>query len=210
MNSVSQTTTGRLLNAARGGEDGSLGQLLQLYANYLKLMATAKLDRKLRGRMSPSDVVQETLFEAHRDFAQFRGASEGEFLAWLRRILVNNLARVVERHVLAEKRDVRREISMDEIGASLERSTARLVAVLADRGDSPSSDAQRNEHTIVLADELAELPDDYREVIVLRHLEGLSFNEVADHMNRSEGAVRMLWMRAIAQLRLQLEKRGLL
>lgn len=210
MNSLSQSKTGQLLEAARSGQDESLGQLLQLYCNYLKLMATAQLDRKLRTRMSPSDVVQETLFEAHRDFAQFRGASEGEFLAWLRRILINNLARVVERHVLAEKRDVRREVSMEEIGVALERSTARLVAVLADGGISPSSDAQRHEHAIVLADELAELPADYREVIVLRHLEGLSFGEVAERMERSSGAVRMLWMRAIAQLRQQLGRRGLL
>lgn len=210
MNIASQTTTGRLLNAARDGQEESLGKLLQLYCNYLKLIATAQLDRKLRGRMSPSDIVQETLFEAHRDFGQFRGTSELEFLAWLRKILVHNLARVVERHVLTDKRDIRREISMDQIGASLERSTARLVAVLADGGLSPSSDAQRNEHAIVLADELAVLPEDYRDIIVLRHLEGLSFSEVAERMERSTGAVRMLWMRAIAQLRQQLEMRGLL
>ncbi len=210
MNIASQTTTGRLLNAARDGKDESLGKLLQLYCNYLKLIATAQLDRKLRARLSPSDVVQETLFEAHRDFAQFRGTSEMEFHAWLRKILVHNLARVVERHVLTDKRDIRREVSMDQIGASLERSTARLVAVLADGGLSPSSDAQRNENAIVLADELAVLPEDYRDVIVLRHLEGLAFNEVAERMERSTGAVRMLWMRAVAQLRQQLETRGLL
>lgn len=210
MSSASQSMTGRLLEAAKDGKEECLGRLLQLYCNYLKLMATAQLDQKLRARMSPSDVVQETLFEAHRDFAQFRGASEGEFIAWLRRILVNNLARVVERHVLAEKRDVRREISMEEMGASLERSTARLVAVLADGGVSPSSDAQRHEHAIVLADELAELPADYREVIVLRHLESLPFSGVAERMGRTSGAARMLWMRAIAQLRQQLETRGML
>ena len=209
MNSVSQTTTRRLLDAARDGVAECVGQLLEMYGNYLKLMATAQLDKKLRGRVSPSDVVQETLLEAHRDFAQFRGTNEGEFLAWLRRILDHNLARVVEQHVLADKRDVRREVSLEKIGASLERSTARLVAVLADGGNSPSSDAQRHEDAIALSDELAELPVDYREVIVLRHLEGLSFTEVADRMERTTGAVRMLWMRAIAQLRQQLELRGL-
>lgn len=210
MNFPSQTSTGRLLNAAKDGKDESLGKLLQLYGNYLKLIATAQLDRKLCGRTSASDLVQETLFEAHRDFAQFRGSSEGEFLAWLRKILVHNLARVVERHVLTDKRDIRREVSMDQIGASLERSTARLVAVLADGGLSPISDAQRNENAIVLADELAVLPEDYRDVIVLRHLECLAFNEVAERMDRSTGAVRMLWIRAVAQLRQQLETRGLL
>ena len=208
-NSNLQTTTGRLLESAKAGREEHLGQLLLMYSNYLKLMATAQLDRKLRARISPSDVVQETLLEAHRDFSRFQGASEGEFRAWLRRIFIHNLATIVERHVLTEKRDVRREISLEETGASLERSTARLVSVLADRGNSPSTDAQRFEHAIVLADELAELAPDYREIIVLRHLEGRSFNEVAEQMDRSSGAVRMLWMRAIAQLRHQLERRGL-
>jgi RNA polymerase sigma-70 factor (ECF subfamily) len=208
--SDASSLTPRLLSAAINGESESLGQLLQLYCNYLKLMATTQLDQKLRTRLSPSDIVQETLFEAHRDFHQFRGASEGEFLAWLRRILVNNLARMVERHVLAEKRDVRREVSLEAMGASLERSTARLAAVLAGSGTSPSSGAERHEHGIALADELAKLPPHYREVIVLRHIEGLPFNVIADRMNRSSGAVRMLWMRSVAQLREQLEQRGVL
>lgn len=210
MNDASSTTTQLLLEAARRGEGESLGRLLQLYCNYLKLMATTQLDQKLRRRLSPSDVVQETLFEAHRDFRQFRGSSEGEFLAWLRRILVNNLARMVERHVLAEKRDVRREVSLEAMGASLEKSTARLVAVLAAENTSPSSNAVSHEHALALADELQKLSADYRDVIVLRHLEGLPFNDVAERMGRSPGAVRMLWMRSIAQLRGQLEARGVL
>ena len=210
MSDASSVSMTDLLTAARSGQNGSLGSLLQLYGNYLKLLATTQLDDKLRGRFSPSDIVQDTLLEAHRDFCQFRGATEREFLAWLRRILINNIARVVERHILAEKRDVRREISLDEVGRSLERSTARLVAVLAEEVASPSGDAQTREHVVVLADALAELPDDYRRVIVLRHLEGLPFSEVASRMDRTSGAVRMLWMRAIGQLRLQFESKGLL
>ncbi len=210
MSDASSMTTRLLLDAAREGQSESLGRLLQLYCSYLKLLATTQLDQKLRRRISPSDIVQETLFEAHRDFAQFRGSSESEFVSWLRRILVNNLARVVEKHVLAEKRDVRREVSLEAMGASLERSTARLVSVLAENGTSPSSDAERNEHAIALADELAKLSPDYREVIVLRHLEGLPFNDVAERMQRSPGAVRMLWVRSVAQLRVRLEARGLL
>lgn len=210
MSSAIHTETSRLLSAAKNGEAESLGQLLEMYLNYLKLLARTQLDQKLQGRTSPSDVVQETLLEAHRDFPQFRGNHPEEFLGWLRRILINNLARVVQRHVLAEKRDVRREISIDDVGADVERSTARLVAVLADAGNSPSSDAQKHEAGLVLADELAELNADYRDVIVLRHLEGLSFADVAGKMGRTSGAVRMLWMRAIAQLRVRLESRGVL
>ena len=95
----------------------------------------------------------------------------------------------VDDDLLAEKRDVRREISLEQIGRRLEQSTARLESLLAEPGDSPSGHAQRNEQEILLADALAELPGDYREVILLRHIEGLPFEEVARRMDRSCGAV---------------------
>lgn len=210
MTSITQSETNRLLKSALGGHEDSLGRLLQTYLNYLKLLARTQLDQKLQARTSPSDVVQDTLMEAHRDFPKFRGSCPEEFLGWLRKILINNLGRIVQRHVLAEKRDVRREVSLDDVGATLERSAARLVAVLADRGQSPSSGAQTHEAGLILADELEELPADYREVIVLRHIESLSFADVAVRMERSTGAVRMLWMRAIADLRVRLGARGVI
>jgi RNA polymerase sigma-70 factor (ECF subfamily) len=196
-----QSEVDKLFTAARQGSSSCLGRLLTLYTNYLKLLIVAQLDVRLRARVSPSDIVQETFFEAHRDFAQFRGQSTAEFVGWLRRILVNNILRVVEQHLLAEKRDVRREISLNEIGRRLEQSTARLETLLAVEGDSPSGCAQRREHEILLADALADLPADYREVIVLRHIEGLAFEDVAREMERTPGAVRMLWLRALRRLR---------
>ena len=196
-----------LLAAARDGSGESLGQLLQTYISYLKLLAHTQLVSNVRVRVSPSDVVQETLLEAHRDFGQFRGGSEPEFLAWLRRILVNNLSRAVEQHLLADKRDVRREVSLEQLGASLERSTLRLGAVLADNLPSPSSNVQNQENLAALADALIDLPPDYRTVIVLRHLEGLPFAEVAERMGRTAGATRMLWLRAMDQLRERLAAR---
>jgi RNA polymerase sigma-70 factor (ECF subfamily) len=199
-----------LLTQALGGAEGCRGQLLQLYSNYLKLLARAQLDERIRARVSPSDVVQESLLEAHRDFAQFRGRSANEFLAWLRQILVHNLAHVLDRHLTAEKRDVRREVAMEAIGASLERSAMRFVQVLADDSASPSAAAMQQEQLLALADALTELPEDYRDVIVLRHMEALSFKEIAERMQRSEGAVRMLWLRAMDQLRSLLGQRGAL
>jgi RNA polymerase sigma-70 factor (ECF subfamily) len=192
---------GQLFTAARAGSNSSLGRLLTLYTNYLKLLVSAQMDDRLRGRVSPSDIIQESFYEAHRDFPQFRGQSPGEFVVWLRRIVVNNILRVVEQHVLTEKRDVRREISMEEIGRRLEQSTVRLETLLAIDGDSPSGCAVQRENEIRLADTLARLPDDYREVIVLRHIEGLPFDDVGKRMNRSTGAVRMLWLRALRLLR---------
>ena len=191
----------KLFTSAQAGSISCLGRLLTLYSNYLKLLIAAQLDDRLRVRVSPSDIVQETFFEAHRDFAQFRGQTPGEFVAWLRRILVNNILRVVEQHLLAEKRDVRREISLEQIGKRLEQSTARLESLLAQPGDSPSGHAQRNEQEIILADALAELPKDYQQVILLRHIEGLPFEQVSQRMGRSNGAVRMLWLRALERLR---------
>jgi RNA polymerase sigma-70 factor (ECF subfamily) len=191
----------KLFGLAQRGSDSSLGRLMNLYTNYLKLLLTAQLDGRLRARISPSDVVQETFFEAHRDFHQFRGQSTGEFIAWLRRILINNLLRVVEQHLIAEKRDVRREVSLERMRTGIDQSTVRLESLLAASGASPSADAQRRERELQLADALTVLPPDYRDVIVLRHIEGLSFDDIALRMERTSGAVRMLWVRAIRQLR---------
>ena len=175
MTNQCQVTTEELLGRAQAGSTESLGHLLQLYANYLKLLVLAQLEQNLRARVSPSDVVQETFFEAHRDFVQFRGTTSGEFLAWLRTILVNNLCRVVEQHVLAEKRDVRREVSMERLASAAGTidgpagSGAARSRVVAQRRRSSGAKCE-----IVLADQLAELPADYRDVIVLRHIEGVA------------------------------------
>jgi RNA polymerase sigma-70 factor (subfamily 1) len=102
-----------LLTEARQGIRESLGRLLQTYANYIKLVAAAQVGARLKVRVSPSDVVQETFLQAHRTFDQFRGRTEAEFLAWLQRILASQLTHLYEKHILAEKRDARREVSLD-------------------------------------------------------------------------------------------------
>src|SRR3954468_11416469 len=92
---TAQTKAEQLFTSARAGSPSCLSELLALYANYLKLLVAAQLDTRLRVRVSPSDIVQESFFEAHRDFAEFRGRSIGEFVALLRGIVVNNIFRVV-------------------------------------------------------------------------------------------------------------------
>jgi RNA polymerase sigma-70 factor (ECF subfamily) len=128
-------------------------------------------------------------------------------VAWLRTIVGRHVQDAVEQHLLAEKRDVRREVSMSRIGRPLEESAARLEELLTDKMRTPSEYAVRHEQEIMLADALAELPDDYRDVIVLRQIEGLAFDEIARRMQRSAGAARMLWLRALSHLRESLEKR---
>ena len=197
-----------LLDAARQGEPQQLGSLLQSYRNYLTLLARTQMGRQLQARVSPSDVVQETMLEALQGFNGFRGSTEREFVVWLRQILINNLMRFVETHVRTAKRDVRREISMEQWMPTMDGTADGLNQLAAMSLSSPSAAANRREIGVVVADCLAKLPAHYREVIVLRNLRGLSFEEVARDTGRSAGSVRMLWMRAIDQFRVLLERGG--
>jgi len=185
-----------LIERARAGDDAALGQLLEMYGNYLRLVARSLIGRALQLRLDPSDLVQETFLEAHRDFPGFAGAGEPELVAWLRRILVRNVASQVRRH-RARKRDDRLHVSLEVL---LDRSGREVHEALVGRFSSPSAEAARREHAVLLADALAALPADYREVIILRNFEHLPFDEVAARMGRSAGAVRMLWVRALEQL----------
>jgi RNA polymerase sigma-70 factor (ECF subfamily) len=210
MHSNGRPNPEQLLAAAREGRRECFGTLLELYRNYLYLVARTQIDLHLQAQVSPSDLVQEAFLEAYRDFGQFRGQSETELLGWLRRILVHNLARLVERQVRAQKRNVRREVSLEERLKTLEKSAAKVEAALLCQGSSPSAQAQRRELAAILADQLAKLPVSYREVIVLRNLEGLTFDEAARRMGRTSGAVRVLWMRALERLRQLLKKEDLI
>ncbi|MEX2186226.1 MAG: sigma-70 family RNA polymerase sigma factor [Pirellulales bacterium] len=189
-----------LIRRARLGETAALGCLMQVYRNYLTILATTQLDHRLRRRVSPSDVVQDALLAAHRDFDGFRGQHEREFLAWMRQILINCLHHAYEVHMQAKRRDVRCEISLDQVSAAFDRSIVNFAQVLADRGPSPSAPVRRRESVAALADKLARLRPEYRDVIVLRSLQGLSFDEVAQRLGKRTGAVRMLWLRAIEKL----------
>jgi RNA polymerase sigma-70 factor, ECF subfamily len=201
MCTVGQAQPEELIAGARQGQSKCLGALLEIYRNYLSLLARTQIDLHLQSRANPSDVVQETYLQACRNFQQFRGNSEKELLAWLRKILVHNLIKLVEKQVLAKKRDVRREISIERQRRELDRSAERLESFLVSQCSSPSAHAQQRELAALVADQLARLPASYREVIVLRNLEGLPFDEVAKRMERSPGAVRILWLRALDRLR---------
>jgi RNA polymerase sigma-70 factor (ECF subfamily) len=199
-----------MLAAARREPTVGLGPLLEFYRNYLELLARTQVDLHLQGRADASDLVQETCLEACRDFGQFRGATEKEWLAWLRRILIHNLARLVEKQVLTQKRNVRREVSLERRLAALDRSSARVEAALLSPWSSPSGQAQRRELAAILANQLSRLSPDDREVIVLRNLEGLPFADVARRMKRAPAAVRMLWLRALDRLKRLLEEENLI
>jgi RNA polymerase sigma-70 factor (ECF subfamily) len=188
----------RLLARARAGDRPALGQLLELHRAYLHLLARLEINRQLRSKLGASDLVQETFLEAHRDFGQFRGESPGELLAWLRQILAMNLANQFRRYHGTRRRDVRLERALTE---SVTRSSECLAAGLRGPAGSPSQQAARHEEAALLAGALGRLPPDYREALILRNLEGLSFQEVSDRMERSLDSVKKLWARGLARLR---------
>jgi RNA polymerase sigma-70 factor (ECF subfamily) len=187
-----------LVRLARAGSGHALGQLLELYRNYLSLLARLQIGRRLQGKVDEADLVQETFLEAHRHFAQFRGTGEREFGVWLRQILAANLANLLRRYFGTQGRDVRLE---RRLNADLDQSSRLLDRALVAPQSSPSHQAARREHAVLLADALGQLPTDYREVIILRHLEGLTFPEVARRMGRSVASVEKLWLRALPRLR---------
>jgi RNA polymerase sigma-70 factor (ECF subfamily) len=180
----------------------AVGELLEHYRHYLYLLARARMARQLRGRVDPSDVVQEAFLAAHRDFADFRGTTEAEFVAWLKQILVARLADQIRRHVKAKARDLRLEIRLT---AEVDHSSQALAKALPAHQNSPSKLAVQRERAVLLAEALKELPAHYEEVIVLRHLEGLPFADVARRMDRTVSSVEKLWVRALARLRQVLE-----
>jgi RNA polymerase sigma-70 factor (ECF subfamily) len=187
-----------LLALARAGDTDALGPLLELHRGYLALLARLHIGRRLQGKVDAADLVQDTFLEAHRNFALFRGADASEFAGWLRQILAANLAMLLRRYLGTQRRDVRLE---RELTVVLDDSSRVLNRGLLAPSSSPSSRAARREQGVLLAAALEQLPEAYREVIILRHLEGLGFPDVARRMSRSLDSVKNLWARALGQLR---------
>lgn len=174
---------------------------LERYRSWLGLLARLQVEPRLRAKFDPSDIVQQTLLEAVRGWPQFRGQDEAALAAWLRQILAHVLLHEVRRFRGAQRRDIGREVSLDQ---ALAESSRRLGEALRSPESSPSERAGRNELELRLADALARLPADYAEIIILRNVEGLSHEDAAKRMGRTTGAVRMLWVRALARLREEL------
>ncbi len=199
-----QVAVSELICRCRNGETGAREQLFARYHHYLYVLAQAQLGKRLRAKCAPSDLVQQTLLEAHRDFAGFQGQHEGELLAWLRRILAHNLFNEARRYG-ARQRAADREVSLDQVRAGIDHSSLLLQRCLAAGGPSPSEVAQGHESSARLAEALSCLPEDYQQVLLLRVFEELPAEEVAQRMGRSAGAVRMLQMRALTALRQEIE-----
>jgi RNA polymerase sigma-70 factor, ECF subfamily len=196
--SLADASPDELLSLALGGDSEALGALLGIYRQYLSLLARTQVGRRLQGKADSSDLVQETCLEAHRHIHQFRGTTEAEFAAWLRSILAGLVANLVRRYLGTKQRDARLEQSL---AVELNNTSCILDRGLVAAIDSPSEQAVQHEASLRLAGALELLPPDYRQVIILRHLEALPFAEVAARMGRSVDSVEKLWVRALARLR---------
>jgi RNA polymerase sigma-70 factor (ECF subfamily) len=188
----------RMLQQARTGDTATLGQLLESYHNYLRLLARIEIGRKLQGKIDASDIVQETFLDAHRHFPTFRGQAEAQFVQWLRAILAGTLANVVRRYLGTQSRDLHLE---QQFAADLDQSSCALAKILVDPHSSPSQLAIRGEQSLRVTAALARLPGDYQTVLILRHLEGLTFPQVAERMELSVDSVEKLWLRGLTRLR---------
>lgn len=188
------TDFSRWIRDARRGSKEALGRMLEGCRQYLLLVANEQLDQDLQNKLGPSDVVQETFLDAQRDFRQFRGGTEEELLAWLRRILLNNLADTRRRYCRAGKRDVAREVPLgDAPGEELRHGLAR-------EADSPRTRLTDQEQAEVLRRALDQLPEEKRRLVDWRNYELCSFSEIGRRLGKSEEAARKAWARAIEEL----------
>jgi len=162
----------------------------------MALVARAQVESWLRVKVDASDLVQQTMLEAHRDFDRFQGASQQEWVGWLRRILTHNAADFVRTYGATAKRRVGREVPLRDP----DQTAAHGAPEPAAPGQTPSQEFFQADLELQMAAALDRLPPDYQEVIMLRNLQRLPFSEVADRMDRSRPAVQMLWMRAVRKL----------
>ncbi len=186
----------RRFERARGGCRTTLGELLEDARAYLHRLANSAIDSDVRGKLSASDLVQETLIDAHRNFQDFQGEDARQLTAWLRRILINNLLNHYRRLRTTQKRDVSRE-----------RNDVPVDGLVMPGDESPSAMAIVQEEQAALAEELARLPAHYREILELRHREQLTFVQIGEQLGKTPDAVRMIWYRAFDQLSRALERR---
>lgn len=198
LNVLMQAGPGRRLGMARSGDEEALGELLAAYRPYLTLLAQTQISRRLQGKADAADLVQEAFLEAHRHFSGFRGQTDAEFSVWLRSILAGVIANHVRRYLRTKSRDARLEralvVELGDTSDVLERGIAANV-------NTPSQEVVKREDSLQLSRALDLLPPHYREVVLLRHIEGLPFAQVAEQMNRTVESVEKLWVRALARLR---------
>jgi RNA polymerase sigma-70 factor (ECF subfamily) len=182
--------------AARAGSPEALGRLLDACQLYLMQIANGEMESRLQAKVGASDIVQDTYLEAQRIFERFHGNSPTELRAWLRAILLNKLATAARQYHGTAKRQLGREVPIDPAASQPIDPAGSLTTA--------SSIMAREERMQALMSALGKLPEDYRQVILWRQVENLSFEEMAARLGRSVEAVRKLWSRALQSLEKEL------
>ena len=167
------------------------------FRGYLRYLARTQFDERLRDRLDPSDIVQQSMLQAHAARDEFRGTTDAERCAWLRQILARVLTHAV-RDNTRQRRDVVRERRLEQ---RLAASSLRLGGLLEADGPSPGSAAVVEERAVRLGSALDALPDEQREAITRHYLLGESPAEVAAAMDRTGASVAGLLRRGLATLR---------
>src|SRR5438132_9831258 len=199
-----------LMAKARAGEAAALGELCNLYRNYMRMVVRTGLGPKLRERVELSDVVQEALVEVVRQFPQFTGQNEAALVGWLRRLVGQKLADLGRYHGRAKRSAASPDVPLDAPwngagGGEGGPGSGRLLDMLALSQTSPSEAASRRELTVLLADALADMPEPDAEVLWLYHAEGLSFEAIGERLGLSRKSVRGIWARGLKSLKRTLD-----
>lgn len=195
-----------LIQAAVEGRDGAFDGVVRNYAARLRWLIRVRLDPSVRARVSADDVLQDVMITVSARIRSLVIENEGAFWTWLCRVVEQKLIDVRRRHLMAAARDARRE---QRIGGPAGNSgTARTPeSVLADHGSTPSARLRTVEQQALIEKTLDTLPPSFREVILLRVIEGLSVAETAGSMGRSPGAVSVLLNKAMKRFNTALRER---
>jgi RNA polymerase sigma-70 factor (ECF subfamily) len=186
---VTESEQQAALARARQGDRQALSDLLGSLRPFVRVLVRSLRNGRAPGRLDDSDLIQDALLEAHRCFDRFTGDTVAELLAWLRPIILRAARHSLRVHLGTDKRDVAREV-----GAGAAEQTI-------DPGSTPSGKVVRAEEAAHLAAGVSRLPEDMQEVLLGRHVDHLSYTTLAEQMGRSEGAVRVLYTRALRRLR---------
>jgi len=175
------------LERAKSGDTVALGALLESYRAYVRVLVRGLSTTRLQARFDESDLIQDAVLEAHRQFGRFKGTTPAELTAWLRQVVLRTVGHVLRDHLDTARRDARRD--------------EPLAGHPADPAPTPAEEADRAERSARLAAALARLPEDMQQVLLARHLDDVPYKVLAQRTGRTEAALRVLYTRALRRLR---------
>jgi RNA polymerase sigma-70 factor (ECF subfamily) len=196
----SPESTDRLLDDAREGGCGAVDKLLGEFREPLRRVIGLRLDPAVARRVDASDIVQDVLLEANQRLVEYLKKPDMPFHLWLRHLAQDRIIDTHRRHRLAQRRSVDREQAIAR-PAWTDESSVSLVAQLIDTERTPTSEAIQQELVRKLTGAIDQLSDDDREVVLMRHHEGLSNQDVAKALELTEAAASMRYLRALRRLK---------